>query len=232
MKKNNLIIIVLVLIILGLVGFIVWDKVLNNKIENSDKSTNTPDTSEYAAQYIQVIDRVKDEYPNSDIKCDLIYFDNNNIPDLVVSHVGAVSLYVYENGTLYNPVETWPFGVMGNAGYSYKEKSGIIINYNSDLAGLIMNKTYSILNSSHEFDTLSYSGEGAKLEPSNPNYEELKKQVKDSLDSYGGYYYNNKKITEQEFNNKIKELSISTNDNNYKLLVGTKTVEEVKKELK
>lgn len=189
-----------------------------------NKETN----SNYAQEYINIIDQVKKEYPDSNITCELIYFNNDNIPDLVVGLSGYwVSLYMYEDGKVYNPIDEWGYGAMGNAGYMYLEKKGIISNHNSDYAGGISTDSISILNSEKDFDVLSVRGKGADIESTDPMYEEIQKDLKET----GGYYYNSKKISEQEYNNKLKELSINFDSKNFKLLDGSKTIEEVKTQL-
>ena len=59
-------------------------------------------------------------------------------------------------------------------------------------------------------------------------YEQVQKELAESA----GFYYNGKKISEEEFNNKLKESSVSSNEKDYKELYGNKSIEEVKKLLK
>ena len=203
------------------------EKTENNNVSSNNNSSQSNST--YAEEYIKIIDKEKNENPNSNITCDLIYFNNDNVPDLVIGMQWYwVSLYIYEDGKVYNPIDQWAYGAMGNTGYHYFEKKGTILNYNSDYAGGIMTKTISIFNSNHKFDFLSYRGKGADIESTDPVYEEIQKELKET----GGYYYNDQKISEQEYNNKLKEFSINDDTNNYKVLDGnTKTIEEVKQQL-
>lgn len=201
-----------------------------NKTEpnNNSKNDNTNTTnSDYAKEYIKIIDKLKEKYTDSDLKCDLIYFNNDNIPDLVIGLPGYwVSLYIYEKGTVYNPIEEWAYGAMGNIGYDYIEKKAIVSNYNSDYAGAIGTNSIIILNSNNKFDYLVKRGVGADLEPTDEMYEAVQKDLAET----GGYYYNDKKISEEEYNNKLKELSIDSNTK-FKNLNGSKSIEEVKKQL-
>lgn len=200
-----------------------------NASANTSVNTNTTKTQkEYAKEYLKIIDEVRAKYSNTDLKYDLIYFNNDNIPDLVIGVSGYwVSLYVYEDGKVYNPVDEWSYGAMGNVGYDYLEKKGAIYNYNSDFAGGVGTSSISIYNSKHEFDTLSHRDKGADMVPTDPMYEEVQKD----LEKTAGYYYNDQKISEQEFNNKVKEMSVSTDSKDYKTLDGSKSIEEIKSQL-
>lgn len=283
MKKSvKILIIVLCLIIVGLVTFIVVDKVINKKVEtpqsndekivNTTSNTNKTDNStsnesdnnssipedkkdnlensntlqnqiavqndndslnikdsEYAKEYIKIIDNIEKDKDSDDITCDLIYFNNDNIPDLVIGNPGYwVSLYIYEDGNVYNLIDDWAYGVMGNAGYSYIEKKGIILNHNSDFAGAISIDSILILNSKNEFDGLHNISKGADIEKTDPMYEDVQKTLAETE----GYSYNEETISEQEYNDKLKELSINPNDYSAsKILEGSQTTAELKKQL-
>lgn len=192
---------------------------------NENQTSNSNNIS-YKKEYIKIIEKVQSEYPNTDIQCDLIYFNNDDIPDLVIGIQGYwVSLYIYENGTVYNPIKEWSYGMMGNTGYMYLEKKGIVSNHNSDFAGAISTDSILILNSKKEFDTLLSRGEGATMPEDFPDNEAVKKDLEET----SGYYYNGDKLTEEQYNNKLNELSIDKA--NFKQLDGSKNIEDVKKQL-
>ena len=193
--------------------------------KNEEKSSTIP---EYVNEYKKIIEKVQKENSNKEITYDLIYFNDDNIPDLVVGLQGYwVSLYMYKNGSVTEIVDEWSYGAMGNAGYDYLEKKGIIRNYNSDYAGAVMTQNILVLNNNNKFDTLSVTDQGADVPESDSSYQEIMKY----LEKVKGYYFNDKKITEEEYNNKLKELSISRNESSYKVLFGTKTSTEIQKEL-
>ncbi len=90
--------------------------------------------------------------PNTDIsqltnlKYDLVFFDDNNTPELVVTNPGMrTALYTYDAGKVIYTMEEgnpddeygWPFGVSGNAGYEYIPRGNVIRWYANDYAGLI-----------------------------------------------------------------------------------------------
>lgn len=273
MKKSvKILIVVLCVIIVGLVCFIVWDKLINtekddenvndinieenfvsnrvdnsvnNADENNTKSTNQIEianeangtkiqkTAEYAKAYIKIIDDFKSECP--DFKCDLIYFNNDNIPDLVID-CGAISLYMYENGTVYTLMDKESYGTGGCKYYNYYEKKGVISDFGTSLAGLVCGENFYILNSKKELEhTFSYSARGA--DPGED--EEMKEQVEKELNQYGGYEYKGQKITEDEFESRLKEYGVefsidelwNTKSSIKKALEGTKTPSEVKQQL-
>lgn len=269
MKKSvKILIIVLCIIIVGLVTFIVVDKVMNNnrdsnknedvanivegdnsnsiinevvnstnEIEKSNKNeangTEIQKTAEYAKEYIKIIDDFKSECP--DFKCDLIYFNNDNIPDLVID-CGAISLYMYENGTVYTLMDKEAYGTAGCKYYNYYEKKGVISDFCTSLAGLVCGEDFYILNSKKELEhTFSYSARGG--DPGED--EEMKEQVENELNQYGGYKYKGQKITEDEFESRLKEYGVefsidelwNTKSSIKKALEGTKIPSEVKQQL-
>ncbi len=86
---------------------------------------------------------------------DLIYFDADEIPELVAGEPGYfVSLYTYEAGTVYPLMDRWAYGAMGNAGYEYCARKNSLRNVNSDFAGAIVYTTYMTAGSRHTLDTV------------------------------------------------------------------------------
>lgn len=207
------------------------DYVTNTTTEKQNAEDNMSlnnNSADYAKEYIKIIDKYESDYPENNITCDLIYFNNDNIPDLVIGISGYwVSLYIYENGTIYNPVDEWGYGTGGSKYYEYLEKKGAIYNYGNSYAGAIGEITLYILNSKKEFDVLSYVYEGATLESTNSMYEQVQKELAETE----GYYYNGQKISEQEFNNKLKEFSVSIDEKDYKGLGGNRAAAEIKEQL-
>lgn len=113
----------------------------------------------------------------------------------------------------------------GNSGYDYIEKCGIILNNNADYTGVIMTKSNLILNENYEFDILSNTFLGAEIKKEDEEYE----YVMEAYESYGGYYYNEEKITFEEYDKMLNNI-IST-DNISKIMTGENTAKEVINEL-
>lgn len=93
---------------------------------------------------------------NSAMTYDLIYFDEDNVPELVAGRPGyGVSLYTYHDGRLYTLMDNWAYGAAGNAGYEYAPKKNNLRNYNADFAGLILYTTYMSMNEKFEMETIA-----------------------------------------------------------------------------
>ena len=204
----------------------------NDSNINSDNNIVTEDIPQYLInEYINVINTIEDKYLDEDIRYDLIYFDNDYIPDLVATKQGYwVSLYLFDDSKTYdfgihNPIDQWVYGAGGNSGYDYIEKRGLILNNNADFAGAIMTKSYFILNSNYEFDVLSNTFLGAEISKEDEGYE----MVIDAIESYGGYYYNDEKISEEDYNEKLENLI--KEEVSSKILYGNKTATEIINEL-
>lgn len=197
------------------------DKTTNNTGNESSNITN----SSYTEEYKKIIDKNESEYPGS--KYSLIYFNGDNIPDLVVNN-GGVNLYMYENDKVYNLLEDAPIGVGGSKYFSYLERKGALYNYGNGYAGAISYITIKVLNSKREFDEFSIIEKGADLEDTTDSMYE---QIQEELSKTAGYYYNGKKISEGEFNDKLNKASVSSDEREYENLGGDKTIEEIKKQL-
>ena len=201
-----------------------------NKTEN--KSSNISN-SNYIEEYKKIIDKIEAEYPNNEIKYDLIYFNNDDIPDLVLGVQGYwVSVYIYEDGNIYNPIDEWSYGIGGAKYYDFLEKKGVVYNYGNSYAGAISYVTYYLLNSEHKFDTLVYTRKEEGIISENSQFFEENPQIYEEIQkAEDACYYNEQKISEEEFNNKLKESSVSSNEKDYKGLEGSRTAEEIKNQL-
>ncbi len=76
---------------------------------------------------------------------DLIYFDDDDIPELAVGLDGYwISMYTYDpkEGDVHTVMDRWGYGAMGNTGYEYLPKKNYLRNYNSDHAGAVMYTYY------------------------------------------------------------------------------------------
>ena len=81
------------------------------------------------------------EYAN--VKFGLVFFDNDNIPELVAGLDSYyVSLYTYKDDEVTPIFEDWGYGIGGNPGYDYCPREGVIYNMNNDFAGLMVWETY------------------------------------------------------------------------------------------
>lgn len=112
------------------------------EVAETSETTAEPVDTAYGQAYIETIDDYLDslEYSNEDeIRYDLIYIDEDNIPELIIGVPGYfIEGYTYSDGTVYHVMDYWPYGAMGNAGYSYLPHQNVITNSNNDLAGALI----------------------------------------------------------------------------------------------
>lgn len=86
----------------------------------------------------------------------LIYFDGDDIPELVTGVDGYyVSLYTYHDGKVYTLMDCWGYGAMGNAGYEYAPGKNSLRNYNTDYAGAICYTTYMAVSDRYTMDVVA-----------------------------------------------------------------------------
>lgn len=166
--------------------------VINKNIELKKESEIKQKKPEYSLAYIDVINKYKELHPGG--KYDLIYFNDDDIPELVAGvDWYYVSLYTYDAGSVYTLMDDWGYGAGGNQGYEYLPKKNALRNYNTDLAGEIMNETYATLKDGHELESYSISSWSFKDE--NKNY-----MIDDGEEQNGRwYYYESSEITPEEY---------------------------------
>lgn len=109
---------------------------------------------DYREAYLAVA-KLREMEGNEEIeyKYNLIYFDDDDIPELVEDDPGYyVSLYTYHDGRIYTLMDRWVYGAGGNHGYEYCPGKGSVRNYDTDYAGLILYTTYWTLGDEYELD--------------------------------------------------------------------------------
>lgn len=153
--------------------------------------------------YLQIVLERVEQYP--DEQFDLIYLNEDEIPELVVGVKGYyVLVYSYEPGAQtegWNDVaclmEKWSYGAGGNSGYEYISKGNVIRNYNSDYGGLLMYTSYWGVNENAELEliyNIHYAYEDAEgniLLTEDDENELNKENIR--------YYYMEEPVTEAEF---------------------------------
>lgn len=86
---------------------------------------------------------------------DLIYFDEDDIPELVAGVNGYwMSMYTYDEGRVYCLMDVWPYGAWGNMGYEYVPGKNSLRNYDNDFAGAIVYTTYMTVSEQHSMETV------------------------------------------------------------------------------
>lgn len=90
---------------------------------------------------------------SEDVTYDLIYVDDDDIPELVAGKNGYyVSLYTFKDGHVHCHMHHWTYGAMGNAGYYYSPGKNLFKNTDHDYAGAI------------EYDSFSSTRENDQIE--------------------------------------------------------------------
>ena len=100
------------------------------------------DYDSYKEAYLYMLRIYEKAYKYSDVKCSVVDFDGDDVHELVVEVNSAITMYTYKDSKVYKLIDDWTYGVGGNHGYEYISGKGVISNYNTDYAGLIMYETY------------------------------------------------------------------------------------------
>lgn len=110
--------------------------------------------ADYREAYLAV-GKLKEMESDGKIEYELVYFDEDDIPELVADYTGYfMSLYTYHDGEIYTLMNEWGYGAMGNAGYEYCPGKNSLRNYNADYAGLILYTTYCSISDAYTMDTV------------------------------------------------------------------------------
>ena len=108
--------------------------------------------ADYREAYLAVA-KLRDMESNEEYKYKLIYFDDDDVPELVVDDPGYfVSMYTYHDGRIYTVMDEWVYGAGGNHGYDYCPRKSSVRNYNTDYAGLILYTSYWTLGAGYMLD--------------------------------------------------------------------------------
>ena len=133
-----------------------------------------------------------------ELTCDLIYLDEDDIPELVVADNGFwVSLYTYHDGMVHMLMEQWGYGVMGNAGYEYIPGGNRVRNYNSDYAGAIRYSTYMSMNDQYSLKTVTEAVTYNFDDANGDGYPDADEE--DSIGYYSVSYVDGVEITNEQY---------------------------------
>lgn len=127
----------------------------------------------------------------------LIYFDDDDIPELVAGVNGYyTSLFSYKDGKVYALMNRWAYGAMGNAGYEYCPKMNSMRNYNADYAGAIMYTTYMAIRDQNTMNVVAQI-ETFNFDDANGNGEPDENET-GSIGYYGVSYIDGREATDEE----------------------------------
>lgn len=180
----------------------------------TEEPTEAVQTADYKTAYLDVINSAED---SNTLKYGLIYFDEDDIPELVLGNEGYwVSMYKYANGEIHALMDHWGYGAMGNSGYAYVPKMNSVRNYNTDYAGLIGYISYCSITAEHILETTAVI-ETHLYEDTNgdgiPQDEEY-------IPDYQVYFIDDKEISADE--------AASYNVGEYQYIIPEMTLDEIK----
>lgn len=187
-------------------------------IEIKEYSADTP----YQTAYADIVAEFERLFPDDDYTYNLIYFDEDDTPELVTALPCAINMYTYDSGKIYTLIDDWGFGAMGNPGYEYFPHKNVLRNYNADYAGAIVYETYLKITENKELDYYYKKSLTSWLfdDKDGNGYPSDDELVDEPL-----YYYGDKKITEEEYRSYIIE-------GEYEYIEGKMSLEEILNELK
>lgn len=181
----------------------------------------------WAKEYMKILKKMHKEdskYYNNSYTYDLIYFNNDSIPEFIVGIDGYwVSMYTYDKKKkkVYTVMDRWGYGAGGNPGYEYLPKKNTLLNYNSDHAGAERYvfcgkmKNHKIVDRNKKTLVMKqYIDKNHNGYPDDGEYTEK---------TY--YYYGKKKVSKKRFNSYIKS-------GKYKYIIGRMSYKKMKKKLK
>ncbi len=237
------------------------DQIVSNEKENGNGINDEEPTDPYVANipneivdfYKEKVEEIEKKYkadqaqmlesdPDVDVssltnlKYDLVFLDDNNTPELVVTQDGVRTiLYTYDAGKVIYTMKDgqnddtdeygWAFGIAGNVGYEFIPRKNIIRSYSNEMTGLKRYYMFNTLDNTDfqlksKYDELLFEGH---FDDKNNNGEidegEDAKFLEEPV-----YYYGNKVITKEEFDSYLIE-------GDYEELAGTKSYADMIKAL-
>lgn len=114
------------------------------------------DNSGWAQAYLNKMDEEAQYVEGwSTWKYDLVYLDDDNIPELVSGPDDCwVSVYTWRDGQLHTMMDEWGYGTWGNYGYEYVEYTGIVWHREAQYAGAIDYSIYDKVDENYDWETL------------------------------------------------------------------------------
>lgn len=192
---------------------------LSSDIQIKEYSSDTP----YQIAYADIVAEFEEHFPDDDYSYNLIYFDQDDVPELVAFRPCGLSMYTYNSGKIYTLTDDWTFGVMGNRGYEYIPYNNVLRNYNADLAGAIVYETYMKIDENKELvDYYEASLSQWFFDDKDGNYSYSDDELLD--DGEVIYYLDDKKISKKEYDSYVIE-------GEYEYIEGTMSADEIYAEL-
>jgi|GEM_PF-1648168 len=171
--------------------------------------------SAWKAAYLELAETFED-----DVQFDLVYVDEDDVPELVASQPCICYLYTFHEDKVSTLMDGWGFGAMGNIGYSYLPRANRVHNHNYDFAGLLRYDTYMKI-SPEKTLVKDVVVESWLFKDSNGNGYPDTGEYDDS--DYVRYVVNDVEITQEE--------AETYRNGDYKILSGSMTLAELREAL-
>lgn len=184
--------------------------------------------TDYAWAYIDVVKDYEEQHPYSTCSYELIYFDEDDIPELAAGvNEYYLSLFMFDQGEVFTLMDDWPYGIKGNPGYEYLPGQNAMRYYYTEQAGAFRYEEYLTVWSTPDGDSthmLSFCYED-NLYIKFFNDENHNGQL-DEGEDYDGehFFYGREEIT-------AKEYDAYQIHGDYVYIRGSKTAEEMIDEL-
>ena len=179
----------------------------------------------YKDAYAQIVKTFY--YADYQLTYDLIYVDDDDIPELVAGTECCVSLYSFKDGHACPLMNQWTYGAMGNICYEYSSKNNVIYNGNADDAGATYYNTYMAIDDERKL-VISYWTKDLHFidENKSPSEEELASSS-EYVTTTKYYSEIDKDISEDE----IKKVIDKYASYQYEQLIGTQDYDSIMKQL-
>lgn len=159
---------------------------------------------DYEAAYIEVINNFSNyaQYTNdsNERSFDLIYFDDDAIPELVVEDgICMVYMFTYADGEIHTIMDGWTYGAGGNHGYSYCPRSGLVANDNADYAGAYFTNWYGVLDDKYELVSDGTSRHCAAFPNGTADPWDYLGKLDENSEHQWYYYLNDVEVSQEEY---------------------------------
>ena len=170
----------------------------------------------YQEAYEMIASRYCLGHDYADYEYKLIYFDDDDVPELVIDYPGySVSMYTFADGKLILSIDDWGYGAGGNGGYEYYPKEGLAVNYNTDYAGAILYTYYMTMDENYKV-SLAYSEKYYNYEDKDGDGVPSDDELDDWSEDYEGKTeyecYTGEDLTQDEIVDRISDLVKGTGD--------------------
>ncbi len=184
---------------------------------STELSENSNQTENFQTAYLDIINSLED----NDLQYNLIYFDDDDIPELIIGKNFYISMYTYADGEVYTLIDQWIYGAMGNAGYEYVPGKNSLRNYDNDLAGAICYVTYMSVSENYSLDVTTQI-KRVNFDDKNQN-DMIDDDERESAGKCHKIYIDDTEISEED--------AESYNTGEYEYILPSMTLDEIKSAL-